>query len=226
MKKSFLFVWIGFLGFMIIMVAGDMKLKAEYENRHMKDYLTYTSLPAFHYVKDNFIGKQSWEWYVCNIVSGNKYGVGSGFDISKRILTYVKNDTLFIEKPSDVALNDIAFGVPITVFCGPLKGISALVCKMNITGKMADSLAVSAASKSEMQFLHLSTQYLTITGTDKASITISASDKIPELVLRLKSTSRFTADNVLIENKKLELSDSASLQLTGRSLADFGIKKN
>ncbi|MES2328493.1 MAG: hypothetical protein V4539_02755 [Bacteroidota bacterium] len=226
MKKSSLIILAGILAAIITLAAADLKLKKEYDAKNIKEYLIYKPLPPFHYIKDDFNGKRTYEWYICNIRSDKKYGVGIGFVVGNRLEFVVKNDTLFIQKPVDAALNDIVYGLPVTIFTGPLKGVSARVCQMTITGKMDDTIRAVATDKAEIKFEHLVTHSLAVETDKNATVTLSATDTLQNLHLQLRSTSSFTSNNVFIANKILLLGDSASLKLSGRSLDNFGIRKN
>ena len=97
---------------------------------------------------------------------------------------------------------------------------------MTVDGKMADSMMVFATEKSEIKFEHLITRSLAVETDKSAVVTISATDTLQNLNLQLRSTSSFASNNVFIANKYLQLSDSASLKLSGRSLENFGVRKN
>jgi len=226
MKKSSLIILAGIFAVIITMAAADLKLKKEYDTKNIKEYLVYKTLPPFHYIKDDFKSKRTYEWYVCNIRSDKKYGVGIGFILGNRLEFVVKNDTLFIQKPADAPINDVVYRVPVTIFTGPLKGVSARSCQMTVAGKMADSMMAFATEKAEIKFEHLVTNSLSVETDKAANVTISATDTLNNLHLQLRSTSSFIANNVFIANKTLQLSDSASLKLSGRSLENFGVKKN
>lgn len=226
MKKSSLIILTGILAVVITMAAADLKLKKEYDAKNIKEYLIYKTLPAFHFIKDDFTGKQTYEWYICNIRSAKKSGVGIGYDAEKILSFVVKNDTLFIQKPAGTALNDMAYGLPVTIFTGPLKGVMARTCQMNIDGKMADSISAIATDKAEIKFEHLVTNSLKVDADNTAKVTVSATDTLRNLHVQLRSTSSFIASNVFIINKDLQMSDFASLKLSGRSLENFGVKRN
>ena len=65
---------------------------------------------------------------------------------------------------------------------------------------------------------------LTIYGSDTATVSVSASDIINKAIVQMTDRSIFQADNLLIRQKKLQLGAKTSIQLSGRSLADFGLK--
>ncbi len=226
MKKSSLIVLAGILAAIITLAAADLKLKKEYATNNIKEYLVYKDLLPFHYIKDDFKSVRTYEWYVCNIRSDKKYGVGIGFALGNRLEFVVKNDTLFIQKPANAAINDVVYGIPVTIFTGPLRGVSARSCQMTVTGKMEDSMMAFATEKAEIKFEHLLTNSLSVETEKAASVSISATDTLKNLHLQLRSTSSFTSNNVFIANKTLQLNDSASLKLSGRSLENFGVKKN
>ena len=226
MKKSSLIILAGIFVVIIAMATADLKLKKEYDTKNIKEYLIYKTLPPFHYIKDDFKSKRTYEWYVCNIRSDKKYGVGISFTVGHRLEFVVKNDTLFIQKPVDASINDVVYGIPITIFTGPLKGVSARSCQMTVAGKMADSMMAFATEKAEIKFEHLVTHSLEVETDKSAAVTISATDTLPTLHLLLRSTSSFIANNVFIANKYLQITDSASLKLSGRSLENFGVKRN
>jgi hypothetical protein len=96
---------------------------------------------------------------------------------------------------------------------------------MNLSGKMADSIRAIASNKSTISFENLQTHYLKAEADKTARIMISATDTLQNLSLELKSHSNFVANNVYIQKRELQLGDSASLQLTGKSLQTFGIVK-
>ncbi len=226
MKKSSLIVITGILIAMITMAAADLKIKKEYDAKNIKEYLIYKTLPPFHYIKDNYTAKQSYEWYVCNIRSSNKSGVGIGFRAELLFDFVVKNDTLFIQKPAITTFTDIAYGIPLTIFTGPLKGVVAKSCWMNIEGKMADSISAIATDKADIKFEHLATSTLRIDADNTSKVSVSATDSLKNLYVQLRSNSSFTANNVFITNKYLQMTDSASLKLSGKSLENFGVKRN
>ncbi len=226
MKKSSIAALVGLIGAIVTLAAANGKLKSEYEKNNIQQYLAYTELPPFHFVKDNYTGEYTDEWYTCNIISGKQYSIGTSFDVSQQLFSYtVKNDTLLIERKKGTSF-DIAYGVPLIINCGPLKGISARSCNMTVTGKMADSISATAVNKATIKFEHLKTAYLKADADKNASISISATDTLQRLSLQLKSHSSFAANNVYIINRNLQLGDSASLQLSGKSLQTFGIGKN
>jgi hypothetical protein len=225
MKKSSLIVITGILIAMITLAAADLKVKKEYDANNIKEYLIYKALPPFHYIKDNYTGKQVYEWYICNIRSANKSGVGMDFRAELLFDFVVKNDTLFIQKPAFSTFTDIAYGIPLTIFTAPLKGVVARSCWMNIDGKMADSISAIASNKADIKFDHLTTKALRIEADNTSKVSISGTDSLKNLYVQLRSTSSFSANNVFISNKYLQMTDSASLRLSGRSLENFGVKK-
>jgi hypothetical protein len=65
---------------------------------------------------------------------------------------------------------------------------------------------------------------LMVNASDKASINVSSKDTINQASIQLNGQSSFSANNIVIKQKKLQLGDSASLHLKGRSLKDFGVQ--
>lgn len=226
MKKSSVIIFAGIFLAIVTLAAANMKLKKEYDKKNIREYLIYNSLPSFHYVKDDFNSNQAEEWYTCNIRSGPKYGVGSGFATEKILSFVVKNDTLFISKPNNLSMINMVWGIPVTIFCGSLKGVTANSCVMTLDGAMADSITITANRRAQVKVQHLQTGYLEVNADNSATVWVGATDSIKSVHIRLKDKSSFAADNVLIGEKTLRLSDSASLKLTGRSLANFGIHPN
>jgi hypothetical protein len=43
-----------YLPWSFTLAATDLKLKSEYDKKNLVDYMVFTALPVFHYVKDNF----------------------------------------------------------------------------------------------------------------------------------------------------------------------------
>jgi hypothetical protein len=226
MKKSNLIILAGTLTVFVTFAATNLKLKSEYDKKNLKEYMVFTPLPAFHYIKDNFTSEQDHEQYFCNVSSGDKYGTSVGFFEKDMFDCFAKNDTLFIQKKTDANSIVIINGGPFRIFSGPLKGVFTNAGSMTINGRMADSFLLKTANDSHIRLYHLQTKLLSIDAGQSAGISVMQTDTIPSLQLRLQGRSSFTADNIVILNKKLQLGDSASLVLTGRSLADFGIKKN
>lgn len=227
MKTSSIIVFAGIAIAIMSMAAANIKLKTDYEKKNIREYVVYTDLPPFHYIKDNFIPKYPQEWYVCDVTQSTKFGVGSGFDNAQELFSYtVKNDTLLIEQKAKSALiNDVIYGIPIKIYCGPLKGVVSKIAEMNISGKMADSITAIVTDKGSIRFKHLQTLLLKAEANNKGKISVLETDTLPGLSLHLNSQSAFSADNVVISNKTVRLSDSASLQLVGRSLQTFGLGK-
>jgi hypothetical protein len=227
MKKSSIIIISGLLCVLIALATSDLKLKTEYVNRNLKGYLQFKSLPPFHYIKDDFTGTQYFEWYHCSIHSSEKYSAGMGYFEKDLLDYYVKEDTLFIRKSPNATVVQFAYGAPITIMAGPgLKGIIAKTGSMLVYGKVADTFSISATDNARVSLSHLHTNQLMIKANGDANLTLQATDTLPSLQLELEGKSAFTNSNMIILKKNIRLGDSASLVLSGRSLADFGIKKN
>jgi hypothetical protein len=226
MKKSIAISLAGLLAAIVTIAAANIKLKKEYDLKNIKEYLAYKTLPVFHHIKDSYNLRQPWEWYVCNVKSAGKSGVGMSYDADGLLAFAVKNDTLFITKPENVSSNYIVFGIPVTIFCDDLRSISTKIANINIQATTADSVKVEALKKTEVKFQHLNAHYLEVTADNAASVSVSSTDTLASLALNLQSTSSFGANNVYIKNSHFLIGDSASLRLSGKSLDNIGIKRN
>jgi len=224
MKRSTLIAIIAVIGAISILAAANLKLKSEYSKGNIKDPYTKTKLAPFKYIKVVFDSSSAnGEEFKINVSKAAQPSIATYYSERAKLLFRVSNDTLLISNDSLDKEHTSLFDVVI-ISVPELKGISAAKGSYMISDGNTDSLVIKAAGKAVIDLKLNNALFLAVSATDKATINVSSKDTIRGAEIQLADKSSFTAKDILIKQKKLQLSDSATLHLIGRSIVDFGIK--
>lgn len=224
MKTSTFFVTAAILSAFSILTAGNLKLKSEFTNGHIHDAFVKTTLPAFHYIAETLHKDEA---------GSRHFRISDSSAAESSMLVFfgdmgsfrykVTNDTLFLFSNSSIPKNN-GYAAPVYINTRNLKSLKSSFGNFTVMQSHNDSLSIDAGGKSNIILQVQKMNRLSINGSANAGISLSAADTVGSVLVRVKNNSCFYADNVLIKQKNIKLSDRASLQLSGISLADFGLK--
>jgi hypothetical protein len=225
MKKSFLLVLLAGLIFIVTLAAANMKLKTEYTKGHYVNTDIKTILPSFSYIKEDLNPMMNRD-FRCNIVvlQSDENSIAMDSTISDLIDFSVENDTLFLRQSQAATKRGEFFYYPVTVSAKQLKGVIARRNQFSVRQIKVNTLQVTAYGKSRVTFTNITVSNLEAYAEKTAGIKIEHTDSIGNATLTLRDRSFFDAENVVFANKTFNLSDSSSLQLSGKSVASFGVK--
>ncbi|MEO8173617.1 MAG: DUF2807 domain-containing protein [Sediminibacterium sp.] len=224
MKKSTLLAAAGIIGAIATLAAVNLKIKSEYNRGNIKNPYTINKLGAFKYIKVVFDStSRNGEVFRINISKGADYSMGTYYSERAKILSWIFNDTLIITNDKlDKEHYSLYDAVLITA--PELKGIDvtkgSYVVKKDDSGDF--SVTANAESKVDLKLNKINT--LIVNASGKSSVNVSAKDTIQQANIQLNDKSSLNAYNIIIKEKKLQLSDSSSLLLRGRSIKDFGVQ--
>lgn len=227
MKKSTATVILAFIVCFVTLSAANLKLKKAYDKGEIKTLFITRPLPPFSYVKET-LNEVPFADYRCTIAIKSSTENTSGVDsLSAANVDFnVINDTLFITPSKEAVTTNTPMYSRININATHLKGIIARKNTINFTGGRSgdDSLTVTAFGRSQVNLSNIKTGAISINASGTSKVTIEATDSINNVIVNLKDKSCFSANNVILKSKVLHMSDSCSLQLTGKSIVDFGIK--
>jgi hypothetical protein len=156
------------------------------------------------------------------VKKGSQSSVATYYSERAKLVYNVVNDTLVITNdPLDKEHYSLFDAVMINT--AELKGISVTKGSYRITQDDTDSFSVTANAKSNVDIRLNKIRLLTIKANSTAVVTVSSKDTISAADIQLDGKSSFNAKNIVIKQKKLQLGDSTTLHLTGRSMKDFGV---
>jgi hypothetical protein len=224
MKKSTLIATIAVLGAVATLAATNLKLKSEYNKGNIKDPYTKTRLAAFKYIKVAFDSTSAnGEEFRIKVSKKSESSIATYYSERAKLLYNVSNDTLYISNdPFDKDHNSLH--APVIINTPELKAISVTKGSYHIHADDMDSLSVTANKKTGINLNLRKIKWLNVNATDNVSIIVASKDTIGSALIQLADKSSFSAKDIIIRQKKLQLGDSATLNLTGRSMKDFGIQ--
>lgn len=224
MKKSTLLAIVAIIGTIATLLTINLKLKAEYNKGNMQDPYTKTKLAAFKYIKVVFDSTSAnGEEFRINVSKTAEPSIATYYNESAKLVYKVSNDTLFVtndpfDKEHYSLFDRVIINTP------ELKAISVTKGSYQINADHTDSLSVTANKKTGVNLKLNKPHWLTIDASNEASITVTSKDTIGGALIQLTDKSSFTAKDIIIKQKKLQLGDSTTLHLTGRSMKDFGVQ--
>jgi hypothetical protein len=224
MKTSTFFVMAAILSAVGILTAGNLKLKNEFSSGHIHDAFVKTTLPPFHYIAETLHKDEAGSRHFRisdSIPAESSMRVFFGDMGSFRFK--VVNDTLFLYSNPSLETNR-GYPSPVYINTPGLKSLKSSFGNYTVLQNHNDSLSIDAAGKSNIVLQVSQMNHLSVIGSANAGISLKAADTVGSVSVRIKNNSCFYADNVLIKQKNIKLSDQASLQLSGISLSDFGLK--
>lgn len=223
MKKSTLIATLAIISAMATLGAVNLKLKSEYHKGNIKDPYTKTTLVGFKYIKVVFDSASNGEEFKINVSKKAESSIATYYSERAKLLYKVSNDTLIISNdPFDeehYSLYD-----PVIINTPELKAISVSKGTYHINVADTDSLSVNAKEKSGINLNLRKLQWLSVNAAGNVSINVASKDTIGNALIQLADKSSFNAKDIIIRQKKLQLGDSATLHLTGRSIKDFGVQ--
>lgn len=224
MKKSTLIATLGAIGAVATLAAANLKLKSEYNKGNIKDPYTKTKLAAFKYIKVVFDSTSAnGEEFRINVSKEAEPSIATYYEERAKLVYKVSNDTLIVTNdPFDKEHYSLFDAVIINT--PELKAISVTKGSYHINAGNTDSLSVTANKKTGVNLKLNKTHWLTVNASDQASIIVAAKDTIGEAMIQLADKSSFSAKDIIIIQKKLQLGDSTTLNLTGRSMKNFGVQ--
>lgn len=213
------------LGFASL-TAANMKLKSEYDKGHLVDPYVKQSLPAFKYIKD-LTDSSSLKNGRFEIHVGNKEesSVGNYYAARNSFLFNVKNDTLYITLDKSDG-SPYSHWFPIIFRTKQLESLDVVNGEYVIISDVDSDLSIKATRKSEVEVRAGSIKTLSVLAANTASISVSAKDTIAKMNVRLDDKSTFNAKDLVIGERSLQLSKRSNIELSGRSIENFGVKNN
>ncbi len=225
MKKSFLFAALAILVTICTLTAGNLKLKNEYSSGHIHSPFTTTNLPAFSYVKETLsTAGPTYKSFHIYVKPGQASSVSIYFDRPDVYRYHVINDTLFID--NDAAQERDYDNLPIYLTCSELKKIIVATGSFSIRESAADSLSIIATSGSRVDIVGDHLKNIFVEASGKSAISFSGIDTVLHASLSFKDSSNLHISDVVIKEKSLHMDKLTSLLLSGRSVENFGVKKN
>jgi hypothetical protein len=224
MKKSTLLAGAGIIGAIATLAAVNLKLKSEYNKGNIKNPYTTTKLNAFKFIKVVFDSSSRYgEEFKINISKDADYSIGTYYSERAKLVSKISNDTLIITNdPFDKEHYSLFDAVIITA--PQLLAMNVTKGSYFVKQDNAESLSVSANDESKVDLKLKKVNTLIVNASDKASVNVSTKDTINQAIIQLNDQSSFSANNIIIRQKKLQLGDSTSLHLKGRSMKDFGVQ--
>jgi len=226
MKKSTLIAGIAVIGTFLTLTAANLKLKQEYTAGNIRKPLVEKKLAPFHFIKETLDRRH---YYGSGFIVTNRKGLPESLSLNiddqERLIFEVSNDTLFIKNnPLDKDFRVLSSTIYINA--NELKNVIATNGIFNIGQENTVSFSIIAGGISKVDIIVTKLDNLSIYGSEDAKIIVFASDTIRHASIQMKDNSIFEARDLVIKQKTLQLGNQASLQLTGRSLEDFGVKRN
>ncbi|MES2372368.1 MAG: DUF2807 domain-containing protein [Bacteroidota bacterium] len=224
MKKSTLLAGTAVIGAIATLAAVNLKLKSEYTKGNIKNPYTITKLASFKYIKVVFDSTSRYgEEFKINISKDADYSIGTYYSERAKLVSKVSNDTLIItndpfDKDHYSLFDAVIITAPQLVALDVTKG--SYVVKQDDT----ESLSISANNESKVDLKFKKINTLMVNASGKAFINVSTKDTINQANIQLNDLSSFSANNIVIRQKKLQLGDSTTLHLKGRSVKDFGVQ--
>lgn len=210
-------------GFTTITIT-NLKLKSEYDKGNLKDPYVRKAVSSFRFVKetaDTSVLRKGGFTIMAGM--GDSTSVASYYADREQFLFEVRNDTLYIS--SDPAYGDIfSHGSPIIIRTPKLSGLEANTGDFSIEAGTLDSLSVRVSRKSSVGIDARKINSLFVHATNTASVDSRVADTVRQLDLRLDDQSRFAAHDMVAAQKKLQISNNSHVQLSGRSVGNFGLK--
>jgi hypothetical protein len=224
MKKSTFLAGAAVIGAVATLVTVNLNLKAEYNKGNMKNPYTITKLTAFKYIKVVFDStSRNGEEFKINISKDADYSIGTYYSERTKLISKVSNDTLIITNdPFDKDHYSLADAVIITA--PELKSMAVTKGSYLVKQDNTESFSVTANKESKVDLKLKKTNLLIVNASDKASINVYSKDTINQASIQLNDKSSFDANYVIIRQKNLQLGDSTTLHLRGRSMKDFGVQ--
>lgn len=241
MKTSTLIATVAIAGAFVLLTAANLKIKNEYTKGNLKDAFVKRPLASFRFIKDNTdsstLKKGRFDITVAN---GNKPGVSSYYDEKSVYLFTVSNDTLYIT--TDQANKDLYNnGALIIISTNQLNKLDVAQGSFSVSSSNRDSLSVIAGERSDISIKISSVQELmaldkekrkfslppaslSIVAKGRARVSLETKDTLNNVSIRLDDKSTFIARDVVMKHRKLQLGNQANLQLSGRSIENFGLK--
>ena len=226
MKKSTITILLGITGLLTVHTAANLKLSSHYKLGKIGSYYKAQMLPIFHNIKEVGINEDDWDYYKTIMIRQQKDSSAILYEYysSLNLIFKVENDTLFLipDIKGKKRMNERY----LTILCPELKSLSSIRSSFTISKMKTDNLLLMADKQSQITFLngHIST--LGVVADSLAIVNVTSSDTISYADIQLKGSSSFLAQDVIILNRKLQLSSSSALSLSGKSLENFGVKKN
>ena len=226
MKKSTVIILAGITGLLATLTAANLKLSSEYKQGKVGSYYTAQMLPVFHNIKELGINEEDLDYYKMITIRQQKDSSAVLYEYysSLNLIFKVENDTLFIipDTKRKKRMNERY----LTILCPELKSLSGIRSSFTIDKMKTDSLSLIADKQSQISFTNGQITTLSVVADSLANVSVTSSDTIAYAAIQLKGFSSFKAQDAIILNRKLQLSSGSILSLSGRSLENFGIKKN
>jgi hypothetical protein len=224
MKKSTFLAGAAVIGAVATLAAVNLKIKSEYNKGNIKNPYTITKLAAFKYIKVVFDStSRNGEEFKINISKGADYSIGTYYSERAKLIFKVSNDTLVITNdPFDK--DHYSLYDPAIITASELKSIDVTKGSYLVIQDNTESFSVTANKESRVDLKLKKTNLLILHASDKASINVASKDTINQASIQLNDKSSLDAKYVIIRQKKLQLGDSATLHLRGRSMKDFGVQ--
>lgn len=224
MKKSTLIATIAALGAVATLAATNLKLKSEYNKGNIKDPYTKTTMASFKYIKVVFDSTSTnGEEFRIKVSKKSESSVATYYSERAKLLYNVSNDTLYISNdPFDKEHNSLYS--PVIISTPELKAINVTKGSYHINADDMDSLSVTAKGKLGINLNLRKLQWLGVNAAGNVSLIVASKDTIASALIQVADKSSFSAKDIIIGQKKLQLGDSATLNLTGRSIKDFGVQ--
>lgn len=221
MKKSNLIVTLALLIFVATLAAANFRIQSEYKNNRITPAFSTRAMAPFSHIV--WLDKPSKENYNITISQGKKSELSSVFSEKELPATFtVKNDTLYVRVKDNLEKRYSAYIGDL--YTPELKSITTAGHHISLKGTRTQTLTVSATGKAEINLSGITVQQLDVKAGDKASVSVSGADTIPQASISLGQQSSFTASDIFFANNHLSAGDSATIQLSGRSMKSFNIR--
>ncbi len=226
MKKSTATILLGITGLLTTLTAANLKLSSHYKQGKIGSYYTAQMLSVFHNIKEIGLDEGDFDYYKTITIRQQKDSSAVLYEYysSPNLIFKVENDTLFIIPDSkEKKRKNERY---LTILCPELKSLSSLRSSFTLNKMKTDSLLLIADRQSQISFTNGQINTLSVMADSLGNVSITSSDTIPHATIQLKGFSSFSAQDVIILNRKLQLSPGSSLSLSGKSVENFGIKRN
>jgi hypothetical protein len=227
MKTSTLIATLAVTCGIVTITATNLKLKDEYSKGKLQDPYIKKELASFHFIKD-MTDTSSLRGGHFEIHVGKSEGssVSNYYSITPTFLFEVANDTLYIstDKTSDSRYVNWS---PLIIRTNHLTKIDLNNGDIDLAVADNPDLTITAGKKSNVDvkiFGKMNT--LSVFAGNSAAVAISAEDTINKMTVQLNDRSSFNAKDLLIVERSMQLSSRANLQLSGRSIENFGLKNS
>lgn len=224
MKTSTLIAILAVTGGFATLTVVNFKLKSEYDKGKFENPYIKKTLPAFSHIKDltdtNTLKNGRFEIRVGN---SEEPGVATYYAARKTYNFDVRNDTLYISLDK-TDQSPYSHWLPMIITTKQLESIDVVNGEYRIVSNINADLSIKAVRKAEVDVKAGGLKTLSIAAANTASIGVSAKDSIAAMNIRLDDNSSFNAKDLVIGQRSLQLGKRANLQLSGRSIENFGLR--